>query len=452
MHWNFVGRHRRLLLTKLLFAVIAVAPTSIALATTPTSLILDPATGPPISDVASDPSLVEWVRQAGRGNDDSGTDVAIDDQENAYLTGAVGNSAFVTKVNAAGDEVWSREIAEFSAGVKINVDSDGNLLVAGGDGLLIKYSPQGDEIWTRHYGTDEYQSYESAYDVVIDQQGNSYITGATSGTFPGGQFEEFYDSFVAKLNSEGEVLWFRQSGVAQNYDEGRGVGVDGSGNVYVAGNLSFGGPEGFLQKLDATGAPTWDLDLRLFHGYDDGEVRGLSVDEAGNSYVAVSRPTTASVLLFKFDTDSNLVWERDFAATSFPNPNNPFNEPWDIELDENGNVIITGYTTSDFAKDQSGVGDALLLQYSGDGELLLAEQLGAFNSYDYGLGIGVGPNRSVFVSGFTQGGFGSESAGSLDAFLVKLRLPVPEPSTALLLLGGMALTLSVRCSHRLFSK
>ena len=87
-------------------------------------------------------------------------------------------------------------------------------------------------------------------------------------------------------------------GGSDDWDEGRGVGVDGSGNVYVTGwfwgtvdfdpgsgvdnHTSNGEHDVFLNKFDSSGAFNW---ARTWGGseWDDGH--GVAVEGSGNVYV-----------------------------------------------------------------------------------------------------------------------------------------------------------------------
>jgi Ca2+-binding RTX toxin-like protein len=108
----------------------------------------------------------------------------------------------------------------------------------------------------------------------VDGSGNVYTTGHFSGTAdfdPGaGTFDLTSaggdDVFVSKLDADGNFVWADQLGGTSD-DVGRGVAVDGSGNVYTTGYFSAtadfdpgagtfdltsaGGYDVFVSKLEA---------------------------------------------------------------------------------------------------------------------------------------------------------------------------------------------------------
>ena len=97
-------------------------------------------------------------------------------------------------------------------------------------GTLEQRSVAGGITWTRQVGTsaDDY-----GWAAAVDGSGNVYVAGVTSGAFAftnqGGR-----DAIVAKYDPSGSFIWSRQLGAALD-QWGRGVAVDSSGNVYLAG-------------------------------------------------------------------------------------------------------------------------------------------------------------------------------------------------------------------------
>ena len=82
--------------------------------------------------------------------------------------------------------------------------------------------------------------------IAVDGSGNAYVTGGTTSTnFPttAGAFQTSlggcqYNAFVTKLNAGGTALVYSTYLGGNNYDDGTGIAVDGSGNAYVTGYTS----------------------------------------------------------------------------------------------------------------------------------------------------------------------------------------------------------------------
>jgi len=114
----------------------------------------------------------------------------------------------------------------------------------------------------------EYCSSESrGFDVVVDSLGNTYVVGNFGGQTEFGDIVATAsgkeDLFLAKLDPERNLLWFRQGGV-HGINHANGVVVDDSLNVYVTGSLNNDGFN-FIRKYDSEGTLVWDQTLD--HGY-----------------------------------------------------------------------------------------------------------------------------------------------------------------------------------------
>ncbi|HEX2786460.1 MAG TPA: SBBP repeat-containing protein [Ignavibacteria bacterium] len=145
---------------------------------------------------------------------------------------------------------------------------------------------------------------ETAYSITSDNNGNVYFTGGfTSGklnfenvslTNAGMEYAS-EDVFVAKMNSTGNIEWAISGGGADK-EQGKKIGVDKNGNVYVTGeykgdivfgdkkisSASKGSPDIFLLKLDKDGKILW---LKSYGGKQSDEVGDMSVDPDGNIYL-----------------------------------------------------------------------------------------------------------------------------------------------------------------------
>jgi len=133
--------------------------------------------------------------------------------------------------------------------------------------------------------------------VATDNSGNVYVTGYFSGSasFDGTDYrgKGIFDIFLAKYNSNGGLIWVQTAGSGQS-DEGYGLGVDNSGNVYVAGyyteTATFGKSEFsdiqtitskgrtdiFLAKYDQDGKLIW---LKSAGGTGEDKAHNLVVDK-----------------------------------------------------------------------------------------------------------------------------------------------------------------------------
>jgi len=222
---------------------------------------------------------LQWTRQFGTDGDDSGWGVGVDSSGAAYVAGLTGGvfsgqsnagdfDAFVAKYDSAGTLQWTRQFGtsntDYARGV--GVDSNGNAYVTGytlgtfsgqssaggSDVFIVKYNSAGTLQWTRQFGA---VGIDWGYGVSVDSNGNAYVGGVTYGTLPGQASAGQDDAFVAKYSASGAQQWARQFGTGSS-DQGRGVGVDPTGNAYVVGitssvfpgQTSAGGQDVFVRK------------------------------------------------------------------------------------------------------------------------------------------------------------------------------------------------------------
>ena len=255
---------------------------------------------------------------------EAGVGIAADAGGNAYVTGYFQSpmdmdpgpnvftltsqgwlDAFLMKLDPAGALVWAFSIGAlgFDEGHSIEIDADGNLMLAGyyegtsdadpgPDTTLLspstnrqpfvcKYDPDGALLWAKGFGGSVQTMARRAR---MDHAGNILITGQFVGTNdfdPGPDTVALTsvgmsDVFVVKLDPNGDFLWARSFGGSSG-DIGFGVGVDASDNVYTTGHFqgaadfdpgsgvqtltSAGVEDIFVSKLDSMGDLVWAFGL-----------------------------------------------------------------------------------------------------------------------------------------------------------------------------------------------
>lgn len=107
-----------------------------------------------------------------------------------------------------------------------------------------------------------------------------------------------FDEFLLKLNSNGGLVWAKNSG-GQMKDDGEAIAVDGAGNIYVTGeyasdNISFGAytvsnfhqasnsNDIFVAKYSSDGTAQW---AKTVGGLNDDYVNEMFVDASDNVYI-----------------------------------------------------------------------------------------------------------------------------------------------------------------------
>ena len=223
---------------------------------------------------------LEWTKQLGTSGSDYASGVAIDSNNNVYITGytngnldgpnAGQSDVILAKYNSDGTLEWTKQLGtssnDYANGVAI--DSNNNVYITGSttgslgganaavgsfDAFLAKYNSNGDVVWTKQLGTT---SSDQAYGVAIDSNNNVYITGSTYGSLGGANAAVgSVDAFLAKYNSDGTVEWTKQLGTS-SYDQANGVAIDSNNNVYITGYTDG--------SLDGSNAGSYDVFLAKY--------------------------------------------------------------------------------------------------------------------------------------------------------------------------------------------
>jgi len=251
------------------------------------------------------------------------------------------------------------------------------------------FGAEGDVLWTRTYNGISNDSDEGR-GIAVDGSGNVYVTGWETVTGEGGNI------WVRKYDSDGDVVWTRTyNGVANLNDCGIGIAVDGSGNVYVNGEEMVTG-EGYniwVRKYDSDGDVVWTRTYNdATNNFDIGY--GIAVDGSGNVYVTGEETVTGenfNIWVRKYDSDGDVVWTRTY--------NNDVANGSDgasgIAVDGSDNVYVTGWETV------TGEGyNIWVRKYDSDGDVLWTRAYnGVANLNDSGNGIAVDGSGNVYVNG-----------------------------------------------------
>ena len=318
--------------------------------------------------------------------------------------------AYLSKVDAGGNFQWVRTWGSGPTGGNtaqgfgrdaangLALDVAGNLYVAGlyqttvdfGSGFvftsnapagsnnifLARFASDGTTQWVRAWGG---ATGGEGYSVAVDRQ-NGYVyvqgdwsTSPNTGTVdfnPAGPVHDphanhgFYDAFLSKYDLNGNFQWAKTWG-GEGYDDGPGVTVDGTGNVYVGGmygsqTINFdpaGGPDGlghpatntgnpvvyvdvFLSKFDGAGDFKWVRTWGGLNGASSGTVNAgelVAADGAGDVYIvgrygcahcnfnagptALTDPDIHSsngdvdTFVGKYDANGNFLWARTWGGS-----------------------------------------------------------------------------------------------------------------------------------------
>jgi Beta-propeller repeat len=297
--------------------------------------------------------------------------------------------------------------------------------------------------WTTFLGG---KASDGGYDIALDRQGNAYVTGATSSTdFPvtgsaaqpkyAGGDQDGGDAFVASYDGQGGLRWATYLG-GRRGDGGIGIATNGRGTVYLTGwtvSADFPATPGAAQPRYGGGSVSGDAFAVDYSGQDhlrwatflggSGEDEGdaVATDAQGNVYVTgytSSRdfPVTpgatqshyggglASPFVASYDRSGHLRW-----ATYVGGSGDGYG--YGIATDKHGNVYVTGDTNAiDFPVTASaaqahlaGNVNAFVVSYDSTWRERWATYLDG-SGHDYGSGIAVDGQGTVYVAGRTASG------------------------------------------------
>lgn len=194
-----------------------------------------------------------WVRQGGGytgykkgGRVERGTALICDINENIYIGGVFCDTAYFDDLQIAGGQL------DFM------------------NSFFAKYSKDGQIKWIKTILAD--QAYVTS--LCIDQQQNIYLAGSVCGNqsiiiSDTSDLDFYCDSYVAKLDSSGNLIWNRNLGYQNNRsDEACSIAIMNNNNLYVNGyfqnqfyclsdTFTCAGAMLYILKMDLNGNIYW---------------------------------------------------------------------------------------------------------------------------------------------------------------------------------------------------
>ncbi|MES2654456.1 MAG: SBBP repeat-containing protein [Bacteroidota bacterium] len=294
----------------------------------------------------------QWATYYGGSNMDYGKGIATDANGNIIITGNTASTNAIATIGAYQ--------TIFSGGID-------------GDAYIAKFNSNGVIQWATYYGgsTNDYGN-----EIATDANGNIMITGWTNSSnaiatvgayqaiFGGGS----YDAYIAKFNSNGVIQWATYYGGSTN-DYGNGIAKDANGNIIITGytnstnaiatvgthQIIFGGGsyDAFIAKFNNNGVIQWAT-YYGGSGYDEG--RGIATDAGANILITGFTNSSNAIatigahktifgggsydaFIAKFNTNGIRQWASYYGGTDSDYGDG-------IATDANGNIIITGSTSS----------------------------------------------------------------------------------------------------------
>ena len=420
-----------------------------------------------------------WSKRFGDGNyqedwrlcaDKSGNVILVGDNccsidfGGGWLTSSGSDDAFVAKLDADGNHLWSKRFGD--AGQQevaaIATNEADELFVTGSfrDGIdfglgtltsastrdvfVVKFDADGNAVWNRQFGGDHSQRTTS---ITTDDFDNVFFAGWFSGNldFGGGvcSSPNDFDGFLASLDADGNHRWSLCYGADVGVSS-QHVASMASGDVFVSGHFSgsadFGGGAGLSASERSSFVASFDVDgnhlfSRILSSARDLTFSTLALDGADNALLfghlsgtvdlgsgPLATELTDDAAIVKLDASGAEVWSRDLAQLS------GYGRTIALAVDAAGNLAVSGFFDGTI---DLGTGaltnlestDTLIGKFDQDGQALWSRRIGDGYLYSYlavtadGLGNVVAAGLFDSVVDFGAGPL--PSAGGDDLYVAK---------------------------------
>lgn len=349
-------------------------------------------------------------------NDDGGVGIALDANNNAYISGFASHN-FPTTPGAFSTVIGINFYDAFAA----KLDTDGNLVYA-----------------TYIGGT---AAIETGFDIAVDSAGKAYVVGTTESgiTFPqrnryqgcGYGYYNSSDAFLTVINASGSDLTYSTCiGGNLTRDEGFGIALDSANNAYITGftkgenfpiknafqPASGGGDDAWVAKFNPAASGEASLIYSSYLGGSGTEIaKNIAVDSLGQAHITGVTGSSNFPLVNAFDTTNQINEAFVTVVNSSGNAlvgssflgGSDQEEGFNITVDKAGSIYVTGRTLSSnfpvalpFQAARRGVRDAFVTKLRFGRGVISSSFLGGGGN-DFGKGIAVRGNL-IYVAGETE--------------------------------------------------
>ena len=252
---------------------------------------------------------ITWQKTYG-GNTDDVAQTIKQTPDGGYIVvgytnsfGAGGSDAWILKLDSSGDVSWEKtyggsynDLAYF-----IQQTIDGGYIVAGNtesfgaggeDIWILKIDSSGKVLWQKTYGGNNNDSAIYIYETIDF----GFIVNGNTNSFGAGGI----DAWILKLDSSGDVSWQKTYG-RSGYDEAFSIQQTTDGGYIVAGkkeSFDAGYYDMWLMKLDSYGDVSWQKTYGPESAYSIQEIIGEGYIMAGND--------GSNIFLLKLDNNGDI--------------------------------------------------------------------------------------------------------------------------------------------------
>ncbi len=244
---------------------------------------------------------------------------------------------------------------------------------------------------------------DSGHSIVIDNNGNSYVTGLFNGTVDFDPSNNTFfvtatvqDFFILKLNKFGEFQWVK-SFQSTGFETGWDITIDANNDLVVSGQFN--------------GTVDFDPGPNIFN-------------LTSNTIVGQN---TVDIFILKLNISGNFIWAKKFGSTGS-------DAAFSLTTDVSNNIICSGYFSGNvFGITSTGSADGFVLKLNSSGNQIWAKKFGGGTNGIVGNDVVekviVDANSNIYAVGNFEGlsdfdpnagQYNIIPIGLEDAFIVKL--------------------------------
>ncbi len=292
------------------------------------------------------------------------------------------------------------------------------------DALVLKRTPGAESVqqFLLASGGDGTDTFEAA---LLEQEGLTLV-GRTRGAFPGAINAGKFDTFVARMQSDGTF----DPGVIQFGDErpqhprslvraaNGSLAVSGYNEVYIPTNYveAFEDPTLAFLGGEGTAEVPWTIesDVRFESPINDFALGAVAAtDGSGDVFVARHHAagTRRGAWVIRFSSTGQVVWERILSGGAF-------DAATAVAIAPTGEIVVVGSGFRKFVKSY-GAQDVFVVWLDPvSGEMLRAGQAGGTES-EWAHAVAVDDRGHVFVAGYTLGEVAAPYQGDADLMVLE---------------------------------
>jgi len=355
--------------------------------------------------LSADGQTLIYATYLGGNQADEAFGLAVDNKDNAYVTGVTESTNFPTVQALQGDQ-------GFPDAFVARLSSDGNSLV-----------------YSTYLGGS---SFDEAHAIAVDAQGHAYVAGVTSSSNfptknPYQSDQAGDDGFVVKLAPTGDTLRYGTYLGGNHIDQIAALALDGGGSVYATGqtrssDLATAGAyqtyqgdwDAYVTKLNTSGT---GLVYSTYLGGTAGDYgQGIAVDGSGQAYVtgvtsSSDFPTNApfqsdmlsdDAFLVKLNADGDAAVYATYLGGDSPD----FGRR--VAVNAGGHACVAGWTlstnfpTMNPIQTANDTVDAFVAMFSADGSALDFATYFSGTGVDDARGLAVSAGGDIYVAGRTD--------------------------------------------------